>query len=128
MEKIMKPQSAKSKGRNLQKITRDLILELNPELQNDDVQSRSMGAQGEDVMLSPAARKWVPFQIECKNKEHVAVYSWYQQARDHGPHQPMLVIKENFADPLVIIDAALFFKILRRYVELGTANVQNPSA
>lgn len=122
----MKPQSAKNKGRHLQKWVRDLILEVNPELKNDDVQSRSMGAQGEDVMLSPAARVWVPFQIECKNKDHVAVYAWYGQAREHGNHEPLLVIKENFAEPLVIVDAALFFQLLRRVKELG--KVQNQTS
>lgn len=116
----MKPQSAKAKGRGLQKIVRDLILEIWPELTTDDVRSTSMGAGGEDVQLSQAARLVVPFQIECKNKEHVAVYSWYEQARQHGPHEPLLIIKENYAEPLVIIDAKLFMTLLRRSQQVGT--------
>lgn len=122
----MKPQSAKAKGRNLQKQVRDLILTINPELQVDDVQSRSMGAGGEDVMLSPAARKYVPFQIECKNKYHVSVYTWFEQTKGHGLHTPLLIIKENHAEPLVIIDAVEFFKILRR--SLVSGNIQDPTS
>lgn len=94
-----------------------MILALNPELQADDVVSRSMGAGGEDVLLSPAARKWVPFQIECKNQNEVAVYKWYHQAGEHGSHEPLLVIKQNHDDALVIIDAIEFFKLLRRIKE-----------
>lgn len=72
-----------------------------------------MGDTGEDVQLSPAARQLVPFQIECKNKNHVSVYSWYNQAREHGPHEPLLIIKEDEAEPLVVIDAQTFFRILK---------------
>lgn len=75
-----------------------------------------MGAAGEDVLLSAAARKLVPFQIECKNKGHVSVYTWYNQARDHGKHEPLLVIKENHAAPLVLLDAKVFFEILRKAI------------
>jgi hypothetical protein len=78
-----------------------------------------MGAGGEDVLLSAAARKLVPFQIECKNKEKQAVYTMYKQASEHGSHEPLLIVKENYADPLVVVDAQLFFKILRRYIDVG---------
>lgn len=108
----MKPRSAKAKGRRLQNWTRDLILETFP-LEKDDVRSTTMGDNGEDVQLSPAARGLIPFQIECKNKAHVSVYSWYQQAREHGPHEPLLVIKEDEAEPLVVVDAKTFFKLLK---------------
>lgn len=110
----MKPQSAKNKGRILQKAVRDLILETNPELQADDVQSRSMGAGGEDVLLSPAARKMVPFQIECKNKREIAVCGWYEQAVEHGPHEALLIVKENFGEPLAILKAETFFNLIRK--------------
>ena len=59
----MKPQSAKAKGRNLQKWVRDLLLENFPTLEADDVRSTSMGAGGEDVQLSPAARKLFKFSV-----------------------------------------------------------------
>jgi hypothetical protein len=110
----MRPQSAKAKGRKLQQITRDLILELNPELSKDDVRSTSMGAGGEDVLLSPKAREFVPFQIENKNKNHISIYTWYDQCKEHGPHEPLLVLKEDYADPVVVVDARTFFLMLRK--------------
>jgi hypothetical protein len=110
----MKPRSAKAKGKRLQNWARDVILETFPELQKDDVRSTTMGDGGEDVQLSPAARKCVPFQIECKNKAHISVYSWYQQAKEHGPHEALLVIKEDDAEPLVVVDAKTFFRLLKQ--------------
>jgi hypothetical protein len=115
----VKPRSAKAKGKRLQNWARDVILETFPELEKDDVRSTTMGDTGEDVQLSPAARKAVPFQIECKNKAHVSVYSWYRQCQEHGPHKPLLVIKEDEAEPLVVIDARTFFEILRELNKNG---------
>jgi hypothetical protein len=108
----LKPRSAKAKGKRLQNWTRDLLLENFP-LEKDDVRSTTMGDTGEDVQLSPRARQLIPFQIECKNKAHVSVYSWYSQARTHGPHEPLLVIKEDDAEPLVVVDAKTFFNLLK---------------
>ena len=51
----MKPQSAKAKGRKLQQGICNLIVSSFPELNADDVLSRSSGAGGVDIMLSPLA-------------------------------------------------------------------------
>lgn len=111
----MRPQSAKAKGRKLQQIVRDLILELNTELTKDDVRSTSMGAGGEDVQLSKAARALVPFQIECKNKRRHAVCTMFEQAKEHGPHEPLLVVKQDHGDPLVVLDARVFFEMVKQW-------------
>ena len=52
----MRPQSAKAKGRRLQQQFRDLLIEelkIHPE----DIESRSMGAGGEDLIMARAARE-----------------------------------------------------------------------
>lgn len=83
-----------------------------PSLTQDDVRSTGMGQSGEDVQLSPAARKLLPFCIECKNRDQIAVYGMLQQAIDNAKHGeiPLLVIKQNHSDPLVVVDAGWFFK------------------
>jgi hypothetical protein len=108
----MTPQSAKQKGRLLQQWVRDKLLEYAPELEPDDIKSTSMGAGGEDVQLSPAARKMYPYQIECKSMAKVGVYSFYKQAAAHGTRQPLVVVKQNGAKPLAIVDADYFFKLI----------------
>jgi len=107
----MKTQSKKAKGRNLQKFVRDLILKTFPQLEPDDVKSTSMGAGGEDVQLSPAARKLFPYSIECKSLKAIAVYKYYEQAQaNSGKYEPLVVIKANHKKPLVLLDAEYFFE------------------
>lgn len=71
-----------------------------------------MGQGGEDVQLSPAARKLIPYTIECKNMAKIAVYNYYAQAKQHGKGEPLVIIKQNHSKPLVIVDAEYFFKEL----------------
>ena len=75
----MKVQSAKAKGRNLQKWTRERLIE-ELEIHVEDIESRSMGASGEDLIMARAARKKFPYSIECKNQERVNVWESYKQA------------------------------------------------
>lgn len=93
----MKTQSAKAKGRRLQQFVRDSILALFPEhLEPGDVRSTSMGASGEDLLLSPAARRLFPFAVECKNQEKLNVWEALAQAASHaGSLTPLLVFKRN---------------------------------
>jgi hypothetical protein len=72
-----------------------------------------MGATGEDVQLSPAARKRVPYQLECKNKARSQVHSYIQQAREHGPHEPLVIVKMDRDIPLAVLSAETFFKLLK---------------
>ena len=111
----MKPSSAKAKGRKHQQWVRDLIYRLWPTLKDGDVESRSMGAGGEDIMLSPKARKLVPVSIECKSRKSFAVYKDYEQAEANAPEgsEPIVVIKQNRNKPLVLVDAEYFFKLLK---------------
>lgn len=109
----MKPASAKNKGRTLQKWVRDAVLKTFEDLEPDDVKSTSMGASGEDVQLSPAARKRIPFQIECKNKATSQIHTYYAQAKTHGKHEPLVIVKKDYDIPLAIISAEVFFKMAK---------------
>ena len=110
----MKTQSAKAKGRKLQQMVRDLILETFTELEPDDVRSTSMGAGGEDLQLSPAARKKFPYSVECKNVEKLNVWGAYEQAeKPSGNHEPLLIMKKNRKKPLVVIDLEAFVELLK---------------
>lgn len=107
----MKPQSAKAKGRLLQQKVRDAILNRHPSLDETDVRSTSMGAGGEDVQLSQAARKLVPLSIECKSRASYAFFKDYDQAVVNAPKgtEPILVAKANHRNPVVIVDMEYFF-------------------
>lgn len=110
----MKTSSAKQKGRKFQQWVRDAILSLFPHLEDDDVRSTSMGASGEDIQLSPAARKAFPYQVECKNQERLNFWSAWEQATGSGEYMPLLFIKRNHTKPIVCMDAEHFFTLLER--------------
>ncbi len=106
--------SGKAKARKLQQHVRDAILEAFPRLEPDDVKSTSMGASGEDIQLSPAARRWFPFSVECKARESIATYAWFEQAKTNaGGHHPLLVIKQNHSKPLVVLDFDTFMELVK---------------
>ncbi len=111
----MKTASSKAKGRSLQQDVRDTILLSFPSLENDDVKSTSMGAGGEDVQLSPAARKLFPYSVECKSRASLPLYAWYQQAKHNAPKgaEPILVIKQNYSKPLVVVDLDHFMELVK---------------
>ena len=56
----MKTQSAKAKGRRLQQKFREMLIEK-LDIHPEDIESRSMGAGGEDLIMSRAAREKFPF-------------------------------------------------------------------
>ena len=110
----IKTQSAKSKGRRLQQVVRDKIYEYFPDLREGDVESTSMGAGGEDVKLSPAARDILPISIECKANKAFAVYKIMEQAQANaGDYEPVGVIKGNRKKPLALVDLDYFLKLHR---------------
>lgn len=74
------PAYSKSLGRQGQKLVRDILLKNFPELEEDDIYSRPMGSPGEDLMLSPKARKLLPFDIEVKYGKQVNLIRANQQA------------------------------------------------
>jgi len=76
-----------------------------------------MGATGEDVQLSHAARSLVPFQIECKNKATSQIHTYYEQAKTHGNHEPLVIVKMDYKEPLAILSAEKFFNILKQLNE-----------
>ena len=107
----MKTQSAKAKGRRLQQWVRDQLIEelkVHPE----DIESRSMGAGGEDLIMARAAREKFPYSIECKNVEKLNVWDAYEQAKQNsGDYEPIVVMKKNGKKPVVVVDAEYFVRM-----------------
>ena len=110
----MKIQSAKAKGRRLQQQIANDIIELFPQLQPDDVRSTSMGAQGEDVQLSPAARSLFPYSIEAKNQERLNIWSAIEQNEQNAKDFTALtVFKKNNTKPYVALPWKHFLELLK---------------
>ena len=109
----MKSRSAKNKGKRLQNKVRDLILEKFQQLEEDDVRSTTMGDSGEDVLLSPAARKLFPFSVECKNQEKLNIWSSLEQAENNsGSYTPLLIFKRNRTKTYAVIEFKRLLELL----------------
>jgi hypothetical protein len=106
--------SAKAKGRKLQQLVRDKIIKLlTPRgVVEDDVKSTGMGQGGEDVQLSPLARKYLPVSIECKKYAKFAIYGPYEQAeKASGTYEPLLVIQGDRKIPLAIVSLDYYLSL-----------------
>ena len=107
----MKTSSAKAKGRRLQQWVRDHLIEQ-LDVHPEDIESRSMGAGGEDLILARAAREKFPYSIECKNQESINIWKAYEQAQENSKnYEPIVIIKRNNTKPLVLVDADFFMKL-----------------
>jgi len=109
--------AAKAKARRLQNWTAEKISELTglPWGKDEVIAPREMGQSGTDVRLVGLAKEKFPYSVECKYQESWSVHSWIKQAKDNQlPGTDwLLVCKRNNHKPIVILDAEIFFGILK---------------
>ena len=118
----MKIKSAKAKGRNLQNLVRDKLRKifveewkLFPKLENDDIKSQTMGMGGEDIVLSPTAKKLIPYSFECKNTERLNLWGSLQQCQDNCEDRtPVLVFKKNRSKVYAVIEFDTLIKLIKK--------------
>ena len=110
----MKSRSAKNKGKRLQNTVRDVLLETFDTLEPDDIKSAVMGDSGEDIQLSPAARKLIPYSIECKNQEKLNIWGALEQAEDNkGVSKPVLIFKRNRSKTYAVLELEDFIDLIK---------------
>ena len=108
------PQARKAKGRKFQQEIRQALLETFTNLEDDDIINTSMGCGGTDLKLSPAAQKVVPYAIECKAQEKIALRQWWEQAKANATDKlaPLLITKQSRKEPLVVMDLKTFINLI----------------
>ena len=110
----MKTRSAKSKGRRLQNQKKELLLETFNELEPDDIRSAIMGETGEDIKLSPAARRQIPYSFECKNQEKINIWESLNQAEENsGDYPPVLIFKRNRSKTYAVLELEDFIDLIK---------------
>lgn len=101
----------KAKGRKGQQEVRDMILEAFPELEMDDCRSTSMGAQGADILLSPIARSYMPWNIEVKRRKRIGLCRHIEQAAEFGEDEPVVFAREDRGEWIVALRAEYFLDL-----------------
>lgn len=114
----MKPQSAKAKGRSLQKWVCKKIAEVTGLEWGKDkpIESRPSGQSGTDVRLEVKALKMFPFSVECKFQERWKIQQWIEQAKANEVEDTnwLLICKQSRKPPVAILEAEAFFDILKK--------------
>ena len=108
--------ASKAKGRRLQNYVRDLLREVySSSLEEDDLQSQTMGMSGEDIVRTPAAKKVCAFSFECKNVERLQIWKAIEQSEANNPDHssPAIVFKKNGKQPYVAIPFTTFCDMLQ---------------
>jgi len=115
----MKTASKKAKGRKLQNDVRLKLLDKFSVLEEDDIRTAVMGESGEDIKLSPAAQRLIPFSFECKNQERLNIWSSLEQAEDNcNGRTPVLVFKRNRSKTYITIEFDNFLKMIGDKIDL----------
>ena len=105
--------SSKAKGRRLQNFVRDRLRDLFTSLEPDDIKSQTMGMTGEDIVLSPAARKEIPYSFECKNVERFNVWDSINQCEGNcNDKTPVVVFKRNRSNTYAIVNFDHFMELI----------------
>ena len=82
-------------------------------LEKNDIESQVMGMSGEDIVLSPAAKKVIPYSFECKNQERLDLWKSLEQAEGNSQERfPVLVFKRNRSKVYVAIEFEQFIKLM----------------
>jgi|TARA_B110000902_G_C14134814_1_gene523431 hypothetical protein len=109
--------AAKAKGRGGQQEVRDKLLEIFPEFEPDDIKSTTMGDTGEDIQLSPLARKTLPISIEVKRRKSgmKTAYDYIDQAGNHGKGEPVVFYRSDRQPWIVMVGMDHYMELLRNW-------------
>jgi hypothetical protein len=112
----MKTASAKAKGRRAAVEVKKTLRTTFPSLEEDDILVTSSGVNGEDLVLSPKARKLIPLCFEVKNQEKLNIWKAIEQSKTHVKHAglvPVVVFKRNNTPLHVVLKWEDFLSIFK---------------
>ena len=112
---FMIPKSAKAKGRRLQQFVRDTLRKaFSKSLEDGDIESQLMGGTGEDFVMSPLAKKKIPYSFECKNVERLNLWGSLKQAEENSEdREPVLVFTKNRTPMYCAIPFDVFIDLIK---------------
>ena len=114
--------SRKAKGRNFQKQVAERISDLLdiPYGKDELIASREMSQAGTDIRLIGRAKELFKYSCECKNQETWSLPKWIKQAKSNQEKGTdwLLIVKKNHHEPIVVMDADVFFKIQEELIKL----------
>lgn len=104
------PINSRNKGASFE---RDIINALRDSLGVECKRNLEQWRSGGDDIDLP------PYSIECKRRATIAMYEWWNQAcksAESAKRIPILVIKADRKEPLVVMDLQEFMRLIREEV------------
>jgi hypothetical protein len=71
-----------------------------------------MGMSGEDIVLSPAAKRVIPYSFECKNQERLNLWGSLEQAEGNSQDRQPVLVKRNRSKVYVALDFEHFLELI----------------
>ena len=107
--------SKKNKGHRLESLVRTKLIEAF-DLDPEDIRIPVSSENGPDIILNHRAKVKCPYVFECKYHEtFTSIYRYYDQAKSHnGGLVPLLILKMNRKEPLVVLDFDQFLTLVSR--------------
>ena len=123
----MKISSAKKKGRRILLELREAILRAFPELCFEDIVIMPTSVGGDDLKLSPAARRVFPFSVEGKNKENLGIFAAIEQAKSNANGRPPAVVfRRNHTEAWAAVPLTILINLLQRVQGRLTDSQEQP--
>lgn len=119
----MNIRSRKAKGKRLQIQVREYLRKIFTNILEDgDIETTIASEAGVDIKLSPLAKKFIPFDIECKNTESINIWSAITQAEENSiPDRiPMVVFSKNRSKTYCVVEFEKLFNLLYKVEDKQT--------
>jgi hypothetical protein len=123
------PRTRKAKGRKFQQEIRDTFRKLfSGELEQDDINCTLMSESGVDIKLTPAAKKLIPLDMECKKQQKLAIWQALQQSQDNitSPERiPTLIFSRSNSKTYIVMEFEKFLSLMypERIKALSSENI-----
>jgi hypothetical protein len=105
-------QSSKAKGRAAVQAVRDLLTKTFG-WEPDDTLVKATSQVGEDLHLSPRARRDFPFGVEVKSVEALNIFKALEQAQHQAPDRaPIVFFKRAHTPMFVALKAEDFLRLM----------------
>lgn len=111
----MKTSSCKAKGRSLQNLVATELNKMSKErFDAEAFYPAIMGESGKDIKMDIMMATVFPWDVECKNQENWSIPQWWKQAvaNTEEGRKPLLVIKKNRQEPLVVMRFSDWLELL----------------
>jgi hypothetical protein len=111
----MRTSSAKAKGRRLCQEAKQMMFNFAEGLTEDDIIIMPASVPGSDLRLSAKAKKFYPFNVECKNQEKLNIWASIAQAeaRMQMDEIPLVVFGRNRSKVYCALEFEAFLSLLK---------------